>query len=382
VLCPDFIQFWTAGKILAAGGDPYNADLQASIQQELGWDKRENGLGIYAFMPFYYPPWLAILCTPLGFLGFPAAKFTWFALNSLLLLTSAWLLEDSFPGVARSAVLAIVPFFAMSLFCLQLGQTSILVLFLIACSWRLLKSGHDRTAGALLAWTTIKPQLSIVLLLSLMLWSMRQKRSGVILGFALAMLLLGVSSSLVLPDWIGRVLNAPRITPMPVEHFPWNGTTWFLLLKGAGISGWALYACYGAAASAALMSAVWLALDRETPLGNLIGLSLLATFVIAPYGRVYDFTVLLIPLLVLLGGRLPEAAKASLLVASMVLPYAHWGWLILKVRAQGSPLLNVEICYLWIPAFLLLAWIANGAMARKRGPVVSILGDSQSGLRS
>jgi hypothetical protein len=150
---------------------------------------------------------------------------------------------------------------------------------------------------------------------------------------------------------------------MPVEHFPWNGTTWFLLLKGAGISGWGVYALYGVAAAAALGSTVRIAQDQGTALGNVIGLSLLATFFIAPYGRVYDFPVLLIPLLILLGGQLPEAAKASLLAAILVLPYLQWGWLLKQERAQGSPLQNVEISYLWIPALLLLCWIATAAMA-------------------
>jgi Glycosyltransferase family 87 len=376
-LCPDFIQFWTAGKILAAGGDPYDVNLQAAIQKDLGWDKQENGLGIYDFLPYYYPPWLAILCTPLVPLGFFAARLVWFALNSILLIASTYLMKDSFPRVARSTVLTIAPFFAMSLFCLQLGQTAILVLFLIAGSWRLLEGGHDRAAGLLLAWTTIKPQLSAVLLLSATLWALRHKRWRVTLGLALTTMVICLASFLVLPNWIERVLNAPRITPMPVEYFPWNGTTWFLLLKGAGVSGWALYAGYGVVAAVALGSIARLALDRGTPLGDLIGFSLLATFLIAPYGRVYDFPVLLVPLLVLLGGRLPEMARALLLVAILVLPYIHWGWLLFLERAQRSPLQNMEITYFWIPALLVLVWLADAAITRRSGRLLSTKADNQ-----
>ncbi len=377
LLCPDFFQFWTAGKILIAGGDPYDIKLQAAIQRDLGWDKQKNGLGIYDFMPFYYPPWLAILCTPFVALSFRAAKVAWFVLNSSLLFASAYLMKDSFPGVARSTVLAIAPFFAMSLMCLQLGQTAILVLFLIAGSWRLLASGHDHAAGFLLAWTTIKPQLSAMLLLSVTLWSIRHQRWRVLMGLGLMSVVLAIASILVLPNWIERVLNAPRITPMPVVYFPWNGTTWFLLLKGAGVSGWAFIVLYGVMACAVLGSTTLVALDRATPLGDLIGLSLLVTFLIVPYSRVYDFPVLLVPLLVVLGGRLPEAARASLLVAILVLPYVHWGWLFLRERGAGSSLQNLEIGYFWIPSLLVLSWVANAAITRHRRQLLSIRADNQ-----
>src|SRR5262245_37521222 len=70
LLCPDCIEFWAAGKLLASGQSPYDAELQARVQQEQGWDLGKRGLGFYPFLPFYYPPWLAFLCAlfvPLGY---------------------------------------------------------------------------------------------------------------------------------------------------------------------------------------------------------------------------------------------------------------------------------------------------------------------------
>jgi len=33
----DFVQFWSAGKLLANGQSPYDAELQAAINAEAGW---------------------------------------------------------------------------------------------------------------------------------------------------------------------------------------------------------------------------------------------------------------------------------------------------------------------------------------------------------
>ena len=376
-LCPDFISFWTAAKNLTEGEDPYDIGRQSAIQRDLGWDKQENGLGIYDFMPFYYPPWFAMICTPFIPLGYGAAKIAWLALNLGLLLTSAYLLMDSFAGVARSVVLASAPFFAMSLYCLQLGQTSILILFLIAASWKLLEGGRDLAAGALFAWATVKPHLSAVVLISLFLWSLRQKRWGFPTGFFLTLALLCLGSSLLLPEWFSRMLKASLETPAPTQYFPWSGATWFLLLKGAGISGWALYLLCGVVAASAGVATIRSAIGRETPLREIIGLSLLVTFLIVPYGRAYDFPILLVPFLVLLGSRLPEAIRALLLLLVLILPYAQWGWLLFLEHLQGAPLQNMEITYFWIPCVLLLTWAVNAATSPQLGRLLSSNVDRQ-----
>jgi hypothetical protein len=367
MLCPDFIQFWTAGKIVRDGGDPYDVVLQTSIQKDLGWDRQKNGLGLYDFMPFYYPPWMAIACIPFSWLSYSAGKVVWFVLNLGLLLASAYLVKDAISGLAPAIVLATALFFAPSLLCLQLGQTAIFVLFLVACSWRLVESRRDLAAGTLLACTTIKPQLSALLLLGVTLWSLRQGRWRILQGLALAALLFCLASFLVLPDWPSRWVNAPRLTPMPMVLFPWNGTTWFLLLKGSGLSTPTLIVLYGVICSAFLGWIVRRALDQTASPGELISLCLLGTFWIAPYGRVYDLPLLLLPTWVLLSDRLPELAKGLLLVGFLVLPYLYWGWSFLREQTAGIPLQNLEIGYFGLPVALLAWWLLQ-EFSRSQAP--------------
>jgi hypothetical protein len=65
----DFICYWAAGKLVAAGQSAYDEVLQTRLQRERGWDRATDGLGKYDFLPYYYPPWFAggcALLVPLG----------------------------------------------------------------------------------------------------------------------------------------------------------------------------------------------------------------------------------------------------------------------------------------------------------------------------
>src|SRR5438552_15213604 len=90
----DFVYMWSSAEILAEGGNPYDPEAQTRSQNQLGWDK-EKGLGIYSFLPYYYPPWLAFACIPLLSLGYSGAKAVWFFFNAELALTAGFLVPST-----------------------------------------------------------------------------------------------------------------------------------------------------------------------------------------------------------------------------------------------------------------------------------------------
>jgi hypothetical protein len=357
--CPDYICYWTAGANLLAGQSPYDVAAQIRIQHALGWDRTTNGLGIYEFLPFYYPPWFAMLCALLVPLGFETARITWLVLNAELILLTACLLRNAVPGVPRVIPLAVVPLFIFTIAAVIVGQTTALIFFLIVVGWRLVEAGRDVPAGAVLAWLTIKPQLTGVLLLAVLLWALRQGRWGVVRGFAAMLVILCLASFAVLPTWLGEMLVATRRTPPPTVHFPWIGATWYLLLRGAGLRFWVLNTAYVAVAVAYLGVVLRVAVDRSAPFRDVLSLGLLAAYIVAPYGRHYDFPVLLIVFLVLLGTRLSERWGTALLVALLLLPYLHYMVLDrLRVGLGLTGRLNPEFTFVWVPLLLTVAWFA------------------------
>jgi hypothetical protein len=356
----DFICYYSAGTLAATGKNPYDVALQTEIQRRLGWDKATDGLGKYDFLPYYYPPWFAQACALLVPLQYHGAKIAWFFLNLELLFLAGYLLRDAVPGLPQVIPLVSVPVFALSVISLFVGQTAIAMLFLVAVAWKLLERGHDRAAGVVLALLTTKPQLAAILVVALLLWSVRRGRIQVVQGFVLALAVLTLAGALLEPWWPIEMLRASQRTEPPTAHFPWIGTTLFLVLKTLGVKSWGLWGLYLLAAVPFLALVVHVAVDRSRPLEDVLAVGLLACFIVAPYGRHYDFPVLLIPLFVLMARRLPELAGSMLLVALLLLPYLHLGALIrFKEKYPSNVRLFPECTFFWIPLLLTLVWLAT-----------------------
>jgi len=361
----DYITYWTAGKLVAEGQSPYDVDRQIELQRALGWDRSINGRGVLDFLPYYYPPWFALGCTLLVPLGFAGGKLAWFFLNLELLFLTGFVLRDAVPGVPRSIALVAVPLGLFSVEALLAGQTTILILFLAALAWKLLDGHRDRAAGVALACLTTKPQLAAVLVLALGIWAVRQRRWGVVYGFAATLALLCLASSAVLPSWPMEMLSATRQTLPPTEYFPWLGNTWFLILRTLGLRTWSLWVLFLVVALPFLWAVVKTAIDPARPLRDVIALGLLAAFFVAPYGRDYDFPVLWIPALVLIGERLSEKAGAALLVGLIVIPYLQFILLVRYSRLIVPEVdFYIECTYFWVPALLAILWFATDSRQR------------------
>jgi hypothetical protein len=357
---PDYITYWTAGALVAQGQSPYDVDRQVEIQHALGWDRSTNGRGVLDFLPYYYPPWFAAACTLFVPLGFEGGKLAWFFLNVELLLLSGFLLRNAVPGVPRSIATGIVPLFVFCVIALFLGQTSVVMMFLAVVTLRLLDSGWDRAAGVALACLATKPQLAAVTVAALCIWASRQRRWGLIQGFGAALALLCAASTLLLPSWPIEMLGAARKTPPPTDYYPWIGNTYFLILKTLRLPSWSAWGLYLAVAVPFLWAVTKLALEPERPVRDVTALGLLAVFFVIPYARHYDFPVLLIPALVLIGDRLSEKTGAALLIALVVLPYLQF---ILLARYSRLIVPGVdffiECTYFWVPALLAILWFGT-----------------------
>jgi hypothetical protein len=368
-LCSDFLCYWTGAKILASGQSPYDTELQAGIQQEHGWDAAASGLGIYRFLPYYYPPWLGLAWMSFLPLGYTTAKAAWFWINVGLAVGTGYLLRDAVPGLPRWLPAAVVLVFLFTLICLALGQTVVLILFLTVAAWRLLQARWDRSAGVALVWLTIKPQLAVVVLLGVLLWAARQRRWGVVGAFLITLTLLCLVSTWVVPSWPAEMLNAARETPPPTEYYPWIGTTWYCLLRTLDLSGWALGTLYLAVALPVVGAVVRTALDRSRPPGDVVAVSTLASFLIAPYARHYDFPVLLLPLFLLLDRRLSALVGASLLTALVALPYAQLVFLYHLKEIHGPVFKwHGELTFFWVPLLLTAAWFLTDRRRKRQAP--------------
>src|SRR5262249_50797626 len=152
--------------------------------------------------PFYYPPWFGLLFIPLLPLGYSTAKLVWFFVNVEMALVAGYLLHPALPSAPRWAPVLLSALSLFTVACVLLGQTTILVLFLAVAPWRLPGAGHDRFAGIVLAWLTIKPQLTAILLLALLIRAALERRWAVLWAFSLTMAVLVLTTTVLVPSWV------------------------------------------------------------------------------------------------------------------------------------------------------------------------------------
>jgi len=145
----DFKHYWQASIHARTLGDPYAERLHPTAHQIPGLDPSTR------FDDYIYPPLLAYLLQPLGYLDFPVAQQVWFWLNVGLLGLLVWLcmrlsgsrLAHTYYGVV--ALLAVL--FPPTSICLQLGQLGIITSLLLVLAV-LLGRRWPRAAGLALGF--------------------------------------------------------------------------------------------------------------------------------------------------------------------------------------------------------------------------------------
>lgn len=153
LLGTDFLSFWTSGRMLHLGANPYDIAQHIAHQRALFAQP-----GTYT--AFYYPPLFLPICYLLGFLDYLPALTLWLLATGVVfwLAVRSWyrVLGMSGPGLAVS--LAFPAVFAT----ITHGQTAFLVTGLIGWGLALLRE-RAWVAGALIGLATIKPQLGVLI---------------------------------------------------------------------------------------------------------------------------------------------------------------------------------------------------------------------------
>lgn len=350
----DYIQFHAAAGLLSARESPYGRDEQLRAQRLLrgGVDLRDiepNDLySELGFLPYFYPPWVALSIVPLTVFEYSTAKALWIYLGAQSLVVAGFSLRNllSFRRHHRALTIALALTFMPAFSALEIGQVAPFVLLLSAIFLELLKREEDLLGGFILAWLTIKPQLTVVAIPAALIWAARRRRWNVVVGFFATLGVLCILSAGFLADWPLRMVAAPRAFPLPTSVDPSVGVTWLSLCQTLRWKGWPLALAYLAAAIPAVFLTLRAAWNRNGPLIETFGRGILAVFFVAPYALGYDLATLVLPLLVV-DSKLSKRAGTWLIGVAMIVPY----WNLSAVRA-GVP----QVSFFWMPVALAAVW--------------------------
>jgi len=201
-----------ARELLLHNRDPYSPEIAREIQ--IGYYGRPVDPTQQGDPSFAYPVYVVFLLAPTITLPFPVVRavFEWFLILLICLNVLLWLkvLHWTPPLlIAASLIIFTLGYFPV-VQGLKLQQFTLLVSGFITGSVLLVVSRQLLFAGILLALATIKPQLTLLISLWLLLWAFSdwRTRKRFIFGFCITMVVLLLGAQYVLPGWIGRFLEA------------------------------------------------------------------------------------------------------------------------------------------------------------------------------
>ncbi len=207
----DLYPRWLGAKeFLLNGRDPYSAEVTREIQA--GYygrpldSTRANDPKDKA--GFAYPLYVAFFLAPTVYYEFAPIQRLFFWLLAFVTVASVilWLrlLKWDLSPVAQLSVVGLSLSSIAAIQGLQLQQMSLLVAGLLALALALLISDYPWLAGIVLAAATIKPQLTVLLLLWLTIWTIAdwRRRYQWAASFAISLAVLITLSDWYLPHWV------------------------------------------------------------------------------------------------------------------------------------------------------------------------------------
>ncbi len=201
----DFVAYWSAARLLATGQNPYDPAALLDLQYLTRPDRGQEYGRAFAS---WNPPWLLAILLLLGLLPFDLAVRLWVLCNIVLIAAASaltWhLLTESWDKQSSLLVTAVSLGSAQALSLILVGQVVGLVLMGLVLGAVCLRDHRDEWAGAALFLASIKPHVTYLALLLLLLWTIRHRRWGVLWG----MLAAGVLSMMIVSAMFPRVALA------------------------------------------------------------------------------------------------------------------------------------------------------------------------------
>jgi hypothetical protein len=304
----DYPAFYGAGRIIAEGdfGELYNWKRQLDAQKGLFPGEEES------FLPFMYPPYVALAYLPLSLLPYRLSYVVYTLLLVIALLMTVHLVRPMIAQINRHylCTFTLLLLFYPVLRSVLGGQNTALTLLFIACSWRAVEDGHEFRAGIFLGLLLFKPHFAFPLT-GIFILSGRWRVGITSAITALFLYIIGIWMQG--PRWVNiwfEFANWEINTPAGFEAdktISWVG--FFEALSRAdntfaSILGWAMVL-----GTIVAISWIWFVGSRRADLSAQIGLATPCLLLIPPHVYYYDAGLLFFTYAVLVSKQLKRRAE-------------------------------------------------------------------------
>ena len=214
----DFYHIWlTSRECLLQRRDPYSPEITSKIQKGIFGRALSSGNPedpSAEDRAFAYPAFVDFLGAFVAWLPFSVAGIILLFLLPILVGISVWLWSEALGWQVSQPVIMILALLTLSSYpeleALYALQPGIFEAFFLsaACAW--LVRGKQIQSGCWLALAMIKPQVSLLLTVYLLLWSLTnwRERKKFAIGFLLMLAMLTLLPVLIWPRWIVGWLGA------------------------------------------------------------------------------------------------------------------------------------------------------------------------------
>ena len=354
----DFRSYYAAARILLIRGNPYDYGQLAPVLLEV-----TGQIGNY---PYLYPLWFAWLITPLAWLPFAIARGIWMLFNLSIWVVGLWQLGKLFdwPDTGwRRWLMFLYATFLFAWMTWRFEQIGILLFTLLVASLTEIRNRHWSRAGLWLALLLIKPNITLLPVMAIIIWLIRRGRWQPFIAMCLGLAGLLVATTAATPDWYRPFLQAGFghglfnivDSQSHVATIRINTTLIDWLTTLIPNNYWRLI-IYIVAAITGGVIVVFVVL-RSDSLLKIVIVSLLVSFAVTPYTLQYDFPLLTFPLFwatalfirsrrAMWGGLAFSAFIASVLIWERPISDGYWMvigltvltiWSWMRTESQSIP---------------------------------------------
>lgn len=186
------------------GTSPYDRAISREAQQIVYGRPADplQGEGLYQFL---FPLTSMVFFAPFGMFDFPLARALWMTTLELGLAALAYLSTRltrwKVSPLKLIALMVFSIFWIYGIRNILLGSFAVIEALLIVGALMLIYHEHDGLAGLLLALATTNSQLIILILPLTLLWAYSCRRTRIIGGYLLSLLVLFLLSLFFIPNW-------------------------------------------------------------------------------------------------------------------------------------------------------------------------------------
>lgn len=354
------VHYIGARSYIFEGLSPYSDEVASRIQIAAYGHPAQ---GIEHELRVAYPLYSIILFAPFSLIGnYQVARAVWMTILELALVAMTFVSFELFEWKPKLWIQGCILLFSVIWYHAVRGVINgnavILLALALASILLLIKKGKEKIAGILLALTTIKPHLVVLVIPLILIWSIYHKRSQLILWFSGTMIGLIVIGLILLPDWIMQ--NLWEILKYPA----YNPAGTLAAVLGEWLPGieTQLKFSIGIALGLMILYEVWIA--RKGGFRHLVWTVMLSILITQWIGIQTDpgNFILLFPALILLLSEInqkwEEQGELTVIIILVVLLVGLWVLFISTIQRSYQPVQG-SVMFVPFPAFCLvgLYWI-------------------------